>query len=105
MAKFAARTGESPQNAAPRPQERPRHGGSYFDIRVIHETWSKGWRVHYWLLPLEATCEEIFRSGFLIERLLEPRPAPQTATIDPEEYQKLAREPRGFMAFRLVPRP
>jgi SAM-dependent methyltransferase len=82
-----------------------RHGGSYFEARVIHETWSKGWQVHYWLLPLETTCEEIFQAGFLIERLLEPRPAPEAVAIDPEDYEQLAREPRGFIAFRLVPRP
>ena len=82
-----------------------RHGGSYFDTRVIHETWGTGWRVHYWLAPLEVTCEEIFRAGFLIERLIEPRPAPEAAEADPAEYEKLAREPRGFMAFRLVSRP
>jgi hypothetical protein len=43
--------------------------------------------------------------GFLIERLAEPRPAPEAAAFDPEHYEKLTREPRGFIAFRLVPRP
>jgi SAM-dependent methyltransferase len=82
-----------------------RHGGSYFDARVIHETWRKGWQVHYWLLPLETTCEEIFQAGFLIERLLEPRPAPESRALDPAAYDKLTREPTGFIALRLVPRP
>jgi SAM-dependent methyltransferase len=82
-----------------------RHGGSYFDTRVIHETWSRGWQVHYWLAPLEVTCDEIFRAGFLIERLTEPRPAPEAAALDPASYEQLTREPRGFMAFRLIPGP
>jgi SAM-dependent methyltransferase len=82
-----------------------RHGGNYFDVRPIRETWSKGWQVHYWLAPLQATCEEIFQAGFLIERLLEPRPAPEAAAIDPAHYEELTREPSGFMVFRLVPRP
>jgi hypothetical protein len=56
------------------------------------------------LTPLETTCEEIFAAGFLIERLLEPRPVPEAAAIDPGEYERLAREPTGFMAFRLRPR-
>jgi SAM-dependent methyltransferase len=81
-----------------------RHGGSYFDTRVIHETWSKGWSVRYWLAPLETTCEEISAAGFVIERLLEPRPVPEAADIDREEYERLTREPRGFIAFRLQPR-
>ncbi|HEY4852870.1 MAG TPA: methyltransferase domain-containing protein [Streptosporangiaceae bacterium] len=81
-----------------------RHGGSYFEVRTVDETWSKGWSVRYWLAPLETTCEEIFAAGFVIERLLEPRPVPEAAGIDPEEYERLGREPRGFMAFRLRPR-
>lgn len=81
-----------------------RHGGSYFDVRTIEETWTKGWRLRYWLAPLERTCEEIFAAGFLIERLLEPRPVPEAQAIDPDEYARLTREPRGFIAFRLRPR-
>jgi len=81
-----------------------RHGGSYFDVRVLHETWSKGWSLRYWLAPLQTTCEEIFEAGFLIERLLEPRPEPEAAAIDREHYAELTREPKGFIAFRLLPR-
>jgi SAM-dependent methyltransferase len=79
-----------------------RHGGSYFDVRVIEETWSKGWSVRYWLAPLQTTCEEIFQAGFLIERLVEPRPVPEAAAVDPDDHERLNREP-GFLAFRLRP--
>jgi SAM-dependent methyltransferase len=82
-----------------------RHGGSYFDVRLISETWSTGWQVSYWLGPVEVTCREIFEAGFLIERLTEPRPVPEAEPLDPAEYDRLAREPRGFLAFRLVPDP
>jgi len=82
-----------------------RHGGSYFEVRTVQETWSRGWQVRYWLAPLETTCEEIFAAGFFIERLLEPRPVPEAVGVDPGEYELLSREPRGFMAFRLRPRP
>jgi SAM-dependent methyltransferase len=78
-----------------------RNGGSYFDVRVIHETWQRGWSVSYWLAPLQTTCQEIFEAGFLIERLVEPRPAVTGA--DRGDYERLNREP-GFLAFRLVPR-
>ena len=81
-----------------------RHGGGYFGVRAIQETWSRGWTVRYWLAPLERTCEEISAAGFLTERLAEPRPAPGAAAIDPAGYERLAREPRGFIAFRLRPR-
>lgn len=62
-----------------------RHGGSCFDVRVIEETWSKGWQLRYWLAPLERTCEELRPTGFLIERLLEPRPMAEAANLRPED--------------------
>ncbi|WP_245908990.1 class I SAM-dependent methyltransferase [Mycobacterium neglectum] len=82
-----------------------RHGGDYFEARVVDETWSRGWRVRYWLAPLEQTCEELHEAGFLIERLLEPRPTAHAADIDPEKYERLSREPTGFLAIRAVPNP
>lgn len=82
-----------------------RHGGSYFEARIVEEVWSRGWHVRYWITPLEQTCEELHDAGFLIERLWEPRPAAAAASLDAEEYAKLQREPRGFLAIRAVPRP
>lgn len=82
-----------------------RHGGDYFHARVIDEVWSRGWRVRYWLAPLEQTCEELHEAGFLIERLLEPRPTTAAAEIDREKYERLMREPTGFLAIRAAPDP
>jgi hypothetical protein len=82
-----------------------RHGGNYFDARVIEETWSRGWRVRYWLAPLEQTCEELYAAGFLIERLHEPRPTAAAAEINLDDYDRLTREPTGFLAIRAVPDP
>ncbi|MCV7370681.1 SAM-dependent methyltransferase [Mycolicibacterium duvalii] len=82
-----------------------RHGGNYFQTRIVDETWSRGWRLRSWLSPLEQTCEELHHAGFLIERLLEPRPTPQAAAIDLERYERLNREPTGFLAIRAVPDP
>ncbi|MBP2325935.1 SAM-dependent methyltransferase [Kibdelosporangium banguiense] len=82
-----------------------RQGGNYFDVRVIEEVWSRGWRLRYWLAPLEHTCEELREAGFLIERLVEPRPTAQAAGIDLQTYEKLSREPTGFIAIRALPDP
>lgn len=82
-----------------------RHGGNYFDVRVIEEIWNKGWHVRYWLAPLERTCEELHAAGFLIERLLEPRPTTEAAAVDPGRYERLTREPTGFLAIRALPDP
>jgi hypothetical protein len=53
---------------------------------------------------LEQTCEELYQAGFLIERLREPRPVPDAQALDPEEYERLHREPRGFLAVRAIAR-
>jgi len=82
-----------------------RQGGNYFDARVIEEVWRGGWHMRYWLVPLERTCEELHEAGFLIERLLEPRPTPAAADIDPVRYERLMREPYGFLAIRAIPDP
>lgn len=81
-----------------------RHGGNYFEPRVIEETWSTGWHLRYWLMPLETTCEELHHAGFLIERLWEPRPVASAAELNPDDFAVLQCEPRGFMAIRAVPR-
>ncbi|WP_435581789.1 class I SAM-dependent methyltransferase [Amycolatopsis thermoflava] len=82
-----------------------RLGGNYFEPRVVEEVWSRGWRVRFWLSPLEQTCEELRAAGFLVERLVEPRPSPEAATLDPERFERLSREPTGFLAVRAVPDP
>lgn len=82
-----------------------RHGGNYFHARVIDEVWSRGWQVRYWLTPLQQTCEELHQAGFLIERLLEPHPTDEAAEIDRDHYDRLVREPTGFLAIRAIPDP
>lgn len=82
-----------------------RHGGNYFQPRIIDETWSAGWQVRWWLSPLEQTCEELHDAGFLIERLVEPRPVEAAAQMDPEKYELLRSAPVGFLAIRAIPDP
>lgn len=80
-----------------------RHGGNYFEPRIIDETWSAGWHVRWWLSPLEQTCDELRHAGFLIERLIEPRPIAAAAAINPEKYDALQQSPTGFLAIRAIP--
>jgi SAM-dependent methyltransferase len=81
-----------------------RHGGSYFDVSVIEETWNRGWRVRYWRQPLTQTVTEFNDAGFLIERVVEPLPASEMATRYPDDYELLRTSP-GFIAFRLLKAP
>jgi ubiquinone/menaquinone biosynthesis C-methylase UbiE len=80
-----------------------RQGGSYFDVSLVEETWSRGWQVRYWRMPLTDVVRECTDAGFAIEGLVEPRPSPAMAVRYPDDYAKLEREP-GFIVFRLVPR-
>jgi SAM-dependent methyltransferase len=78
-------------------------GGSYFDVSVIAETWERGWDVRFWRMPLTQTAAEFHDAGFVIERLVEPLPAPEMAEEHADDYRKLHNEP-GFIAFRLTKR-
>lgn len=79
-----------------------RLGGSYFQQELIEEDWhDERWHVRYWRQPLQQTVDEFTQSGFVIDRLVEPRPHPEMSARYPEDHSKLMREP-GFIAFRLI---
>lgn len=78
-----------------------RLGGSYFEVAAVNETWNEGWDVRFWRQPLEVWCQEFSDAGFLIERLIEPRPAESMRAADPQTYEKLCQAP-AFIAFRLL---
>lgn len=80
------------------------NGGSYFDQRVVEETWSRGWQVRYWVAPLQVTCQEFYAAGFLIERLIEPRPVSGARPIDPDNYDRLLTEPGFYRLPACAPR-
>jgi len=81
-----------------------RLGGSYFEVDTVTETWSRGWDVTAWRLPLTRLTEEFAAAGFLIERLVEPLPQPEMARTHPGPFEKLSRQP-AFILFRLRPTP
>jgi SAM-dependent methyltransferase len=78
-----------------------RLGGSYFDVEPVEEVWRDDWEVRFWRLPLTETCAEIATAGFLIERIVEPRPSEELARSFPEVHAKLAERP-SFILFRLL---
>jgi SAM-dependent methyltransferase len=81
-----------------------RKGGSYFDVKEEEDTWHRGgtdYTVRFWREPLTALCTAITDAGFLIDRLVEPLPAPSMRERSPEDWEKLHREP-GFIVLRLV---
>jgi hypothetical protein len=75
-------------------------GGGYFDVEQIEETWQTDWHLRYWKQPLEAWCREFTDAGFLIRRLVEPRPSAAMAESHPDVYRHL--DNPGFIAFTLL---
>jgi SAM-dependent methyltransferase len=83
-----------------------RHGGDYFETRIVEEVWTgtpSAWPMHFWIEPLERTLATITDAGFLVERLVEPRPVPAAHDVDPGRYERYSAQP-FFIAFRCIPR-
>jgi len=81
-----------------------RKGGSYFQTALETDTWrtlSGEQPVQFWREPLSALCAAATDAGFLIEKLIEPKPADTMRERFPEDYQKLSNEP-GFLILRLL---
>jgi len=76
--------------------------GNYFETELVKVDWKAfGQRVPmpYYRRPLSAMIEPLLAAGFVLERLVEPRPVPKFANEDPKDYAKLMRQP-GFICFR-----
>ena len=76
--------------------------GSYFETRLVEETW-RGFgvevKVPFFRRPLEAIVRPLFDAGFIIDRLLEPRPTEEFKRVEPEDYENIQQQP-GFMTIR-----
>ena len=84
-----------------------RKGGSYFDHVLETDAWamlSGRHQVQYWREPLSYLSVAATDSGFVIQRLVEPRAPEIMRERWPEEYDKLAQRP-GFLALRLLSWP
>jgi SAM-dependent methyltransferase len=81
-------------------------GGNYFEVERVQMEWTGFGHpvlVPYYRRPLGAMVDSILGAGFVLERLLEPRPTPQFKERDPADYEKLMRQP-GFICFRAAKR-
>ena len=66
--------------------------GNYFDVERVEMTW-RGFgdpvTVPYFRRPLGAMLDPLLAAGFLLDRLVEPRPVPEFKEHDPADYEKL----------------
>lgn len=78
------------------------HGGSYFETRLITETWrmrGEPFTVSFYCRPLSAITEALARAGFLIERMTEALPTEDYRLADPESYARRLENP-SFLCVR-----
>jgi hypothetical protein len=80
------------------PSTRPwtwlRKGGSYFDVKLKTDIWhtSAGDEpVRFWREPLSDLCTAATDAGFLVEKVIEPRPADTVRERCPDDYEKLTK--------------
>lgn len=81
-----------------------RKGGSYFEANLETDMWRTAGGeqpVPFWREPLSALCAAATSTGFLIEQVIEPQPAPSMRDRFPDDYEKLNKEP-GFLILRLI---
>jgi SAM-dependent methyltransferase len=76
--------------------------GNYFEVEPVDYVW-RGFgnpvRVPSYRRPLGAMIGPLLEAGFLLERILEPRPQARFQEKDPHQYAKLRRQP-GFICFQ-----
>jgi SAM-dependent methyltransferase len=51
--------------------------------------------------PLQAILDPLLAAGFILDRLLEPKPTGQFRQADPKDYEKLMKQP-GFLCIRAI---
>jgi ubiquinone/menaquinone biosynthesis C-methylase UbiE len=82
-----------------------RKGGSYFAIQHETDDWKLAsgatQQVTFWREPLQSLCDAAADAGFLIARVIEPRPAESMRELSPRNYEKLTTEP-AFLLLKLL---
>lgn len=80
--------------------------GNYFETELVDYEWT-GFgtpvRVPAYRRPLGAVVNPLVEAGFVLERLLEPRPTEEFREKAPQEYEELTRRP-GFLCVRAIKR-
>jgi SAM-dependent methyltransferase len=79
-----------------------RDRANYFRIEAIEEMWTGfGFEiiVPFHRRPLSEMLNPLIAAGFHLESILEPRPLDEFRDAEPEDYEKLMKQP-GFICFR-----
>ena len=82
--------------------------GNYFHTEIFEMTW-RGFgapfiQVRAYRRPLDAVLNPMTGAGFTLDAILEPQPTEEFKEAEPEDYEKLMREP-GFLCVRARKQP
>lgn len=73
--------------------------GNYFDTEPVEQIWGQLGAVRFFRRPLSDVTEALSNSGFVIERLIEPKPTEAFREASPQAYERLLRVP-DFLLIR-----
>lgn len=65
-------------------------GGSYYEGGRVDAPVGEGFHINFERMTVEQFVNELLDGGFVVERLLEPRPVEALMEIDPAEYERLS---------------
>jgi SAM-dependent methyltransferase len=74
-------------------------GGSYYDENWVDLPFGPG-AIHFQRMMLETFLGELLDAGFILEKLVEPRPSVQLREVDEAAYARLTERP-SFIAARM----
>ena len=77
---------------------------NYFHVERVEYPWTGfGMRINMpsYRRPLAEVINPLLGAGFTLEKILEPQPTDEFKRADPEDYEKLMRNP-GFMCLRAL---
>jgi ubiquinone/menaquinone biosynthesis C-methylase UbiE len=84
---------------APLPDQRD----GYFQRQLVSDSWTKAdvqVTQHFWRRPLAQVVDAFAEAGFVVERIVEPRPSPEAILRYPMALQNVVDSP-SFIVYRL----
>ena len=73
----------------------------YFALELLEDEWEDVGKVTFYRRPLTVISEDLDAAGFMIQRVLEPRPTEDFRRVNPEDYERLRKNP-WFLVIRAV---
>ena len=76
----------------------------YFACELLEDEFEHVGPVTFYRRPLSSMSLDLWAAGFVVDRLVEPQPAPEFEKVNPGRYRYLLTNP-GFLVFKAVKAP